>query len=71
MEQQSALALKDRTVSLINKGLSRSERLALNHCYLKRDAKIRAEWRGQQSKAKKSELDELDDYLPHSEVDEI
>lgn len=70
MEQQSALALKERTISLINKGLAQSERLALKHCYIKRDTSIRAEWKGKQSK-KKSELDDLDDYLPHSEVDEI
>lgn len=70
MEQQSALALKDRTIALINKGLAQTERLALNHCYIKRDTSIRAEWKGKQSK-KKSKIDELDDYLPHSEVDEV
>ena len=70
MEQQSALALKERTISLINKGLAKSERLSLRHCYIKRDAIIRAKWKGRQSK-KKAKIDELDDYLPHSEVDEI
>jgi hypothetical protein len=70
MEQQAALALKERTISLINRGLAESERLSLNHCYLKRDASIRAEWKGRLKK-KNLDIDELDDYLPHSELDEI
>jgi len=72
MEQQSALALKERTITLINSGLAKSERLSLNHCYIKRDTAIKAEWNGKQkAKKNKSDLDDLDDYLPHSEVDEI
>lgn len=71
MEQQSALAMKESAITLINKGLGQSERLALNHCYIKRDLALRSEWKGKKSRKKKSKIDELDDYLPHSEVDEI
>ena len=71
MEQQSALALKERTISLISKGLAKSENLSLNHCYIKRDRSIRAEWKGKQESKKEANLDEFDDFLPHSEVDEI
>ena len=70
MEEQAALAFKERTISLINKGLAESERLRLDHCYIKRDAAIRAAWKGRQ-KRKKADMDEFDDYLPHSELDEI
>lgn len=72
MEEQSALVLKERTISLINSGLAESEQLALRHCYVKRDASIRAEWKANQESKKKSKMDELDDdYLPSSEVDEV
>jgi hypothetical protein len=69
MEEQAALALKERTISLINKGLAESERLSLGHCYLKRDASVRAAWKGRQKKM--PDIDEFDDYLQHSELDEI
>lgn len=73
MEQRTALVLKEQTIALINKGLAESERLQLNHCYVKRDAGIRAEWKGRQRKKRQATTDELDDFLPHSEylVDEI
>ena len=71
MEQQSALALKERTIELINKGLAESESLKLSHCYLKRDATIKRQWKERQASKRKQRIDELDDFLEHSELDEI
>jgi len=41
MEQQSAMAMKELTIKLINKGLRETDNLRLDHCYITRDTKIR------------------------------
>ena len=71
MEQQSALALKERTIELISKGLAETESLKLNHCYIKRDTTIKREWKERQASKRKKDIDDLDDFLEHSELDEI
>ena len=42
VEQQTAEYLRDRTTTYINEGLMQSEKLKLNHCYITRDARLRA-----------------------------
>ena len=42
MEQQAALARKDRAASFINLGLQQAEKLKLNHSYIQRDTMLRA-----------------------------
>ena len=37
MEHQAALSRKEETVRLINEGLSNTDALTLNHCYLRSD----------------------------------
>jgi len=44
VEQQTAVALKERVISLINHGLGQSEALKLDHDYIARDKNIRAVW---------------------------
>ena len=42
MEQQTAISLKERSIEFINDGLRRAESLELDHCYIKRDARLRS-----------------------------
>ena len=75
MEQQTALSLKERAITSINIGLAESEKLKLDHCYIKRDTNLRKTWENNMRKKSSeeyfvSDLEELDDFLL-SEVDEI
>ena len=44
VEQQTAIAMKERVIGLINYGLAQSEDLKLDHDYLARDKNLRAVW---------------------------
>jgi len=56
VEQQTATALKERVIGLINHGLAQSEALKLDHDYIKRDRNLRAIWL---KKKKTKQMDEI------------
>lgn len=41
VEQQTALAMKEKAIALINIGISESDKLKINHCYVARDQRLR------------------------------
>ena len=49
MEQQTATNLKGLTIDMINEGLNAAENLKLDHCYLKRDTRLRRNWASNQN----------------------
>ena len=55
MEQRAALARKESASAMIKLGLEESERLKIDHCYVKRDATIRKKWEQSQSKSKEDD----------------
>lgn len=67
VEQQTAMALKERAISLINLGLGETDQLALSHCYIKRDGRLREMWKRNQSDL----LPDLEDYLSRSNLTDI
>jgi hypothetical protein len=44
VEQQAALARKERTLEFINEALANTEDLKLNHCYIRHATRNRNEW---------------------------
>jgi hypothetical protein len=68
VEQQAALALKEQAISYISKGLIETERLRLDHCYIKRDNFVRQAYR----KNKKDEEEESEwDEMPRTDLADI
>jgi hypothetical protein len=51
MELKAALARKESASAMIKLGLEEAEKLKLDHCYVKRDSKIRERWAQNQAKA--------------------
>lgn len=43
VEQQTALAMKEKAITLINNGISESDKLKMKHCYVARDLRLRQE----------------------------
>ena len=48
VEQAAALATKERLIEMIGLGLSTADKLKLDHCYVRRDQRIRNIWREEQ-----------------------
>lgn len=73
MEQQAALARKENAASFINLGLQEAEKLKLDHCYIKRDANLRARWmQVQQESGDDTEMDDdSDDNEKEYEVERL
>ncbi|CAB9508391.1 RNA helicase SUPV3L1, mitochondrial [Seminavis robusta] len=65
MEQQAALARKERCSAMIKQGLNETEKLKLDHCYITRDANLRTEWTREQQKLGSSD----DDVMSFDESD--
>ena len=61
MEQQAALARKELATRIIGEGLSQTEKLKLQHCYLKRDQSLRTVY--DKSSQNTEETDDEDDWL--------
>jgi ATP-dependent RNA helicase SUPV3L1/SUV3 len=74
VEHQAALARKERTLEFINEALANTEKLKLNHCYIKQDTRHRTEWEAENALVDKngSILDEQseDDEDEYSDDEE-
>lgn len=66
VEQQSALAMKEKAIKYINKGLSDSETLKLDHCYITRDNRLRAHM-SKTEKEKGMQVNDLYGEMPPSD----
>ena len=79
IEEQQATKLKEECISVINDGLSKANKLSLDHCYLRRDRNLRASWAKEKKDGRVddelhefiAELDDFDDTLQQYEVDDI
>jgi hypothetical protein len=47
MEEQAALARKEQTITYIGESLANTHKLKLDHCYIKRDMRLREQWEPQ------------------------
>jgi Mitochondrial degradasome RNA helicase subunit C terminal len=65
MEEQTALSRKEEAITIINQSLKRTEKLKLDHCYIRRDVRMRESWQETQSSESWEEQDEM-----NSEVDD-
>ncbi|GKY93300.1 hypothetical protein MPSEU_000297500 [Mayamaea pseudoterrestris] len=64
MEQQAALSRKERTMELIGEGLMLSDKLKLDHSYIKRDLMLRSVSTASELKTKaKKEVDDPDKWM--------
>ena len=68
VEQQAAVSRKERTMHFINEALAKTDRLRLNHCYVKADARKRSAWEAEHGLS--SSLPPLDDEAT-GEFDEM
>jgi ATP-dependent RNA helicase SUPV3L1/SUV3 len=55
VEQQTALARKEKTLEYINEALAETEKLKLDHCYAKQTARQRAVWEAENGPSQLSE----------------
>ena len=69
MEQQSANVLKERAIEYINRGLRETENLRFDHCYLKRDARLREMVKKRQKS--EDERDDINDYIGRVDLADI
>jgi ATP-dependent RNA helicase SUPV3L1/SUV3 len=69
MEQQSANVLKERAIEYINRGLKQTENLRFDHCYLKRDARLREMVKKRQKG--EDQQDDIDDYIGRVDLADI
>lgn len=70
MEQQAALTRKDRAATFINLGLQETEKLKLEHCYVKRDAALRTRWVQTQQEQGNEDVFAMDEDSEDEEDDE-
>lgn len=69
MEQQAALSRKEKAASFINLALQETDKLKLEHCYVKRDAALRSKWL--QSQREREEIgSSIDEESDDEEEDE-
>eukprot|EP00592_Proboscia_alata_P018613 CAMPEP_0194407242 /NCGR_PEP_ID=MMETSP0176-20130528/5265_1 /TAXON_ID=216777 /ORGANISM="Proboscia alata, Strain PI-D3" /LENGTH=981 /DNA_ID=CAMNT_0039206755 /DNA_START=593 /DNA_END=3535 /DNA_ORIENTATION=- len=61
VEQQAANTLREKTIDLINDGLANSDRLKLNHDYIKRDVRLRKKYHEEFSSDDKINVEEEED----------
>lgn len=79
MEQRLAEAIRERATSHINEGLAATDRLKLEHCYIKRDKNLRSAWARKMKEMDGPtsdiyfihDIDRSDDVLPQYEVEDI
>jgi len=76
VERITAEQVRERTIDLINRGLTESDRLRLSHDYIRRDKKLRKEWK-EERQAKSAlilegDSDDFRDFVHHlDEADDL
>jgi ATP-dependent RNA helicase SUPV3L1/SUV3 len=61
IEQQNAMALKERAIELIGEALQDTSKIRLTHCYIKRDQQVRQAYKKNQKTLKAQEFTVVDE----------